>query len=358
MNKTIILIVIIIFVILGVVVYTFKDKILGTEKMTLLNEPTYSQNFTNSIHHIIEKIKPIIKKYNNVDPKDMIEFEKSIKTKANTFYNKNISDEKKINEDIVTEINNWIDDGLTIVIKDNPLSVDMLKEFDEVIQNLPGYLEYRDIRYTVPIIGLKEDGTFGPKEIDRNRPINPDLPISHNFVTSHPGKVRIKPGRLTIGNNLTEEVNKDHNGLMKNKYNKLTRGINSTNLTSGIKRKGYSTFTKGKQTGDIRGRPKALIRRLASLNSSSDPNSLTRFADGGVNELLMTSKGLSNELMWNDAVDDKLTRDNNGEYRQFKNIRDRMVDRGQSYEGRLNNTTMNNMIADIKSGYSRTERNV
>ena len=176
-------------------------------------------------------------------------------------------------------------------------------------------------------------------------PINPGGPIAHNWIKKN-GNVEVIPAKIMVGNQLTDEVNRDHAALMGRKPH---LAINSNKLISGIRKHGFKNFTKGRRFyWDPRGRPKAQISRLAQLNSTKDPNSLLRSAHDTVEDKLATAKGFSNEAMFWPAYDEHMSRVGNDEHRTYKSINRRFIDPGKNRELVINDNMMRNIDRYVK----------
>jgi len=346
---------VIIFIVVGGVAflkYTDAGKNLGNKLPTFITNLLYDKSnfiilddgqknniYTNSIHTILDKIMGYARSHMMIGPDqmDMI--------RANVFDKTVKYIEGKSEKTLIDGLGPKLVEYSVNELK--KINVQPTREFMEemdknIIPYCKHYLIYMDTRWRFPLKG----------GVDYNQPDVHRPPPVHS-MRKKDGIVR--PARLTIGNPLTEQVNKDHMGITKRPY----MGINTDKLTSGLRREGFSTVVKGKKSADFRGRIKSLVNRLAVSSSTKDPNSLFRFHDGSIKSVLSSGKGFSNESIHDSKVDEYLTRTGDREHRVFKKIRGRFIDPGKTMEHRVNTTRQNNIITDIvqRDGYPPIVKN-
>lgn len=328
------IIAIIIIIVIGVIIYNNYRK---KDGFVILSEPKTEQIYRDSVYTLIDKILISVGKFIPVNPDEADTLRVNLFDKA-----MEIAENPDVVDTLGASLSKWTADELSAMNKEVP-DVLIATLATDVEPWAKEYLTYREQRWKFPLLEINPEGRIDqrpPHLIDS--PADPRGPPGANYTKSS-GNAVVKPVRINKANMLTEEINRDHKGVKRTAY----MNVNSNNLTSQIRRHGFSTVVKGHKTPDIRGRPKALVRRLAGLNSSKDPNSLARYGDGNVRDLLAASKGFSNESMFHNSYDDFMTRNRDKEHAVFKNIRGRFIDPGRSMETQINSNVLDNIMREV-----------
>jgi hypothetical protein len=313
---------------------SLKEWILGKSKFTVLEEIDKKVEYDLVVEALINKTIKYARRHTVLTPGEVEHIRRYLRKEAEEGYDEG----RDLGDVIGSGFMSVFDD-----LKKTP-SMELIIDIEQnVLPKSKDYLTYRARRYTHPIRGISPESKSRAMRA-RSEPIRSGIPIS-SHITEVAGRKIVKPIRLHKDNIVTKQIAREHAGVVRTPH----MGINATNLTAGIKKRGFSTVTKGKKSADFRGRIKAQVRRLAGLTSTKDPNSLSRFASGSVRDLLATSKGFSNESMFHNAYETYMTRIRDPEHHVYKNlIRGRFVDPGKTVEMRSNTNMMSNIIHDVK----------
>jgi len=306
------IIVIIIIVIIAVVAYFLYTKPAKTDSFQLLKSVDKQEVYINSVNIMLDKNIKTITRNIVVKNQDELILRNNVFNKCMALYPLNTD---KMGSVLVDEI---IRELRNMKYKIEP---ELEEEMRKDVHYASKYLNYMDNRFKLP-------GEF----------IEPT-----SLSLKRPGQSRLPAHEVNIGNMINDEINKEHSGIIPKKN--YFMGMN--NLTSGIDRSGFANAITGSMTADIRGRPEGLLRRLSAMSSSKDPNSLARYAGGDVGDVLINSKGLANETVYENALDAYYTRTRDPEYRTMKNITGRLVPPEINRDQQANLNIVNNIKSDI-----------
>jgi len=298
------------------------------ESFISLRDPTFKETYDNAMITLTDDALNMVGRYTILPPEDEVEIKVRILARMKKLYDDNKGDQAAI-----TAV---IGKALTDALKEetNETHPELLDYFDKVITDkAQTYLSYLDNRFSYL-------DTMGIDKSAQSKLINIGEPLQHRFK-----KGKVRPGNIYKENVLNDEVNREHGGRIKRKL----LGYNANNLIVGIKRHGFSAGLKRQTSIDPRGRPRALIRKLASLNSAKDPNSLIRSGNWNVHDVLVSAKGLSNEQMYKKEFDRFATRIGDPEYNTFKYISNRIIDPDTTMERRINKNIMEGIKSEIRS---------
>lgn len=316
---------ILLFIVLigGVIAVWYFKPNLFNKVLTMFNTKKESFNvigkaddqirYSNVVKLMNKKIGDVLNQNIVLTPSELESFKMNIQEKAMALFNTGNRDK------ISDNVSKWVSDELTNIGKQ--MTPKISEEISKnVISITNTFTEYKKNKYELPIIGLDADnGRLVNK--DTKPIISTSEPISSKFSRKN-GKIELNRYKTIPKSGLVKTINEGHMGLKKRNY----MGINSDNLTMGIKRHGFSPFVKGKKDADFRGKPEALLLQLAARTSTRDKNGITMYAGNDVRDILLSSGSFGNRKTYNKVVDEFLTKTNDNEYNVFKNISGRFIE--------------------------------
>ena len=306
-NNVVIIIIIIAIAVFGFLF--FKTDVLkglfNKEHYQIIGDNSKKGVFDNAVNEMINKYSSVIDRMMMVKHEDMLKIKNNVYNKCKTLFPKSID-----------QLGVKCKDFFIAELKLAKYQVDdkILNALNEKVKYASMYLSYMN----------KGEGYIPPTPL--------------RLLRSN--QSRLAPDqRLGIGNSIVDTINKDHGDLKKSNLLNQFNIFGSKNLTSGIYRMGFANSTPGNKMTDIRGKPKALIRHLASLSSSKDPNSLLMYHGGDVGDILESSGGLTNEETYDEMVNRYMKRTRDPQYRVMKDLTSRSM-----FPKKSNRTIANEII--------------
>lgn len=245
-----------------------------------------------------------------------------------------------------TDLRDVIDgfgDEISSALKDEASKVGQLTpEFTSYISEVitkkaKHYLTYLDTRFDMLDVYGADKG--------RTEDIIPH-PLESKFSTKK-GVKMTSPLASGITGELHKAINADHPGHGR----KQVLGFNSHNLTMDLKRTGFaSTIGRKNPGGDLRGKTRTMIKKLAMMASTKDPNSLVRAADGDINSYLHEGKGISNHRMWKDEYAKWADATGKPEWKTFRHVSGRFLTHDQFPDKLIHKNVNDGILSDIKMG--------
>jgi hypothetical protein len=310
------------------------DLIPERESFVTLRDPFLRETYDNTVRTLIDDGVRMIGRHRVLDVPSEQNMKMSLKAKTDKYYDDNIEDPNKLIGGFGAFLAGEFKEEAKKIGESSP---EVLSYFDNVTAVKAGhYLTYLDQRFSYL------DAVGGMKT---TKPINVGEPIQTRFKNVGAGSFKkVFPVRDYDPNPLNKEINKDHNGSGKRRL----LGYNANDLIVGIKRHGFSAGLKRRNGHDIRGLPRATIKKLVGLASSKDPNSLVRSAYWDPYEVLVSGRGFSNERLYKQAYEEYSSKSGRPEHNTFKYIKGRIVDPATTVERQITSNINEGIKSSLK----------
>jgi len=289
------------------------------EDFTLRN-PTFEEIYKNSVTTIVDRALTTTNQYLTLGPEKSDEFRANTTLALDAYFTEMKGDQNAI----VNGIGDKLSEICRNALKGEEIPKELILYFDTSLpDSARHYLTYFQTKLQLPSVG-------------NGKIIVNDMESLHN-----------KRDKLITSldeNPINLEVNKDMGQHNMDKF----RDLNVTNLIAGIKRHGHSAGIKRQTSVDIRGRPRGLVEKLSKLHTTRDPNSLLRSGNWSVYDVLVSSKGLTNVQMHDEALDHFNEHSGRPEARTYNYIKNRVINRDLTPSEQIMNNTMINIKKDIQ----------